>query len=137
MRPEQDEPGRDAQAALATLVQCLVVMAGADRRLTLSEVEVVSALYAEQSGRAADHEVVSEVFARLKDADPQAALSGLREAGSRLEEEMKDVIIRACHRVMVADRVIDDRERARLNDIAGALGLSDSRVARLIGEGRS
>jgi len=124
------------QADLSALMQCLLVMAGADKVLTLSEIEVVSEHYASESGREIDHNLVGEVFAALKSCDAGAALDALRKSAPGLDDETKEHIVKCSYRVMVADRKIDRREAERLSEIAAALGIAEARLPALMRSAR-
>lgn len=120
------------EAGVRALLQCLLVMAGADRALTLSEIETVSQLYAEAAGRAVDQTMISQIFTELKTCDAAAALNDLRRTSGSLDEPTRERIVKASYTVMVADRKIDHREAQRLSQIADALGIAETRLPALM-----
>lgn len=122
---------QDSAAEGKALTQCLLVMAGADKTLTLSEVETVAKLYAENSGRAVDPELISEIFVETGNCDADEALADLRGIAGQLDDDTKEQIIKASYSVMVADNKVDRRETERLSEIAEALEIAADKVSAL------
>jgi tellurite resistance protein len=121
----------DSAAESKALTRCLLVMAGADKTLTLSEVETVAKLYAEASGRQVDPELISEIFVETRNLDAVEALADLRQVADQLGDDAKEQIVKASYSVMIADNKIDRRETERLSEIGEALGLAPEKVAAL------
>lgn len=121
----------DTAAESRAMTRCLLVMAGADKALTLSEVETVAKLFAEASGRQVDPELISEIFVETRNLDATEALADLRQVADQLSDDTKEQIVKASYSVMVADNKIDRRETERLSEIGEALGLGADKVAAL------
>jgi uncharacterized tellurite resistance protein B-like protein len=124
--------GSKTQAGIEALTRCLLVMAGADKTLTLSEIETVSQLYAEASGRPIDPAMIGEIFVQAKNCDAAAALVELRSIARQLDNDTKERIVKASCAVMAADRKIDRREAERLSEIAAALEIAEGRLPALM-----
>jgi uncharacterized tellurite resistance protein B-like protein len=121
----QDRAGAEA------LTRCLLLMAGADKTLTLSEVETVAELYAAASGRAVDPQLISDIFMGTRNCDADQTLADLRRVAGQLDDDTKEKIIKASYSVMIADRKIDRRETERLTEIAEALEFPADKVSAL------
>ncbi len=119
---------------LKALMRCMHLMAGADKMLTLSEIEFVSQMYAGLLGREIDDGLVREVFSQLRSCNHEEALNELRETSDAIGPEMKERIVKVAYQVMVADRKVDPRENQRLSEIAGILDIPDDRLAQLVHE---
>jgi uncharacterized tellurite resistance protein B-like protein len=120
------------QAGIEALTRCLLVMAGADKTLTLSEIETVSQLYAEACGRPVDPAMIGEIFVQVKNCDAASALVELRAIARQLDDATKERIVRASCSVMAADRKIDRREAERLSEIAAALDIAEGKLPALM-----
>lgn len=117
---------------LKALIRCMHIMAGADKLLTLSEIEVVSEIYAGLLGRDIDDTLVREVFSQMRACDQATALSELQDVSARIGLDMKERIVGAAFIVMMADRKADPRETKRLAESASILEIPQDRYAQLI-----
>lgn len=132
MAEKKAQSGDNVADGLKALMRCMHLMAGADKMLTLSEIEFVSQMYAGLLGKEIDDDLIREVFSQLRSCNHEEALDELRQTSGAIGPEMKERIVKVAYQVMVADRKVDPRENERLTEIAGILEIPDDRFAQLM-----
>ena len=105
------------------ILRALVTMAGADGRLDSREVALIQQVYQDLSGES----LTAPDIAKAADAYAQQGdfLAELGAAADRLDMDDKEEIIRASYLVLLADDQIAGAEKKKLQDIAGALKVSE------------
>jgi DnaJ-domain-containing protein 1 len=93
-------------------------------------VELIGKVYQDQTGKSVDVSgIVRAVQAYATKHDVLAELSVV--AGS-MSAELKEEIIRAAHLMLLADERIAGQEREKLEKIAAALQISETRLSAIV-----
>ena len=112
------------------VLKTMVAVAGADGRLNAREVELIRAVYQDQTGKSV--EVSGIVRAVQAYATKHNVLAELSAAAGSMSAELKEEIIRAAYRMLLADERIAGKERETLKDIAAALRISEAHLSEIV-----
>lgn len=129
LKPDAEAHGEEGHAEIRLLVQAMAAMAMADRTIADEEVAEFAAVHREMLGLSIAPEHVRAMLADIDDQPDIAAT--LAAARADLPPVMREAILKACHRVMVSDRITDRAEEDKLAEIGAALGFRPEQIDRL------
>jgi uncharacterized membrane protein YebE (DUF533 family) len=112
------------------ILKAMVAVAGADGRLNAREVGCIQKVFQERTGRAVDIGGVMRAVQAY--ATKQDVLAELSLAAGSMSDELKEEIIRAAYLTLLADERVAGAERERLQDMATALQISESRFDAIL-----
>lgn len=124
-KPRMNEKGRDL------MLRAMITMAAADGDLADVEAATISAIFEKVSGESVETPEIEAAAAGIA-GDATALAADLSAAAGKLEENIKEAIVRAAYLVLRADGVVAAQERKKLMDIANALKLPEIHVGVIL-----
>jgi len=118
------------QAEIRALIQCMGMVAVADKRVRESEVKTIGNIHEQMLGLKISDDEIHEILSEFsKDFDISARL---KRDLDFISPTMRRTIIQSCHLVMVSDLEVVISEENRIYEIGEALGFTKSDVEDLI-----
>jgi uncharacterized membrane protein YebE (DUF533 family) len=104
------------------ILKAMIAVAAADGGLDDAEVHLIQQVYQDHAGKPISAE---EIASAAKAIPRDALLAELSAAAPALDKATKEEIVRAAYLTLLADDRIAGEERKKLQDIAGALRVSE------------
>lgn len=122
-----------AKIELRALVRSMIAMASADGKLDPSEVGMIAGLYERFVGGTLDNQTITRVANDMMKGD-HSIHDELKSTQSQISSSMKDLIIKCCYLVTIADGTLEPNESKRLSELADTLSIPGNRFRMLIAE---
>lgn len=128
---QQTDTTHDRATGYRFLIQSMILMALIDGHVADEEIEMIDSIHEQLTEERLGTETI-KAFVEDLQGQEEAFIESLRENAPKIFEPTKDLIVKGCYLVLMADGIVDDAERGLLNRLTNALGVTYDRLESLI-----